>query len=188
MEWTEEDRQHLLAFRELIDNDNTKLKEEIKKRLVRNKYLIHVLNNKELEEHDSEPDDYFGINILPYYIISPTQHNIQNFVCFETSFKETNFRNHHTTKDQQIIFYILCQEKNNIDEDTGLARHDLLAAIITNEFNYAILSGGRIYLESDIASVTDTSYATRTLTFIMTTDANLPKTIDGATKFVNHKV
>ena len=187
MEWTKADRDHLLEFRKTLDCDNTKLKEEIKSRLVRNKYIIHVLNNKELEEADAEPDDYFGVNILPYYLIAPTQSNVQNFICFETGFKELS-RWNSAVKDELIYFYILCDEKNGIDKETGLARHDLLAALIAEEFNYEIFSGGRWQLESDVASVVDTNYAARTLTFVMTTDANLVKTKNKMTGFINHKV
>ncbi len=188
MEWTKADREHLLQFRKVLDDDNTKLKEEIKTRLVNNKYICHVLNNKKLEEADAEPEDYFGVNIMPVYIIPGTQFDVQNFVCFETSFKETNWRSAHMTKDQLIIFYILCEVKNIIDKETGLARHDLLAALINEEFNHQIFSGGRLRLESDVAGVTDSNYALRTLTYVMNTDTNLVKTQNGVTGFVNHKL
>ena len=187
MEWTKEDRDHLLQFRNVLDNDNVKLKEEIKARLVNNKYIIHVLNNKELEEAEAEADEYFGVNILPMYLISPTQHNVQNFICFDTGFKELS-RYNSAVKDQFINFYILCDEKEGIDRETGIARHDLLAALITEEFNYEIFSGGRWTLESDVPSVVDTNYAARTLTFVMTTDANLVKTRNKMTTIINHKV
>lgn len=188
MKWTKKDRDELLQYRKVLDNDNTKLKEEIKARLVGNKAIIHVLNNSELEEKDAESDDYFGVNIRPAFVIPETQTNVQNYICYETSFKETSWRNSHTTKEQQIVFYVLCHEKNIIDEETGLARHDLLAALITSEFNYEIFSGGRIRLESDIPSITDSQYVTRTLTFVLSTDADLVKTRNGVTGFVNHKL
>ena len=188
MKWTKADREHLLQFRNILDDDNTKLKEEIKAHLVGNKYICHVLNNKELEKADAEPEDYFGVNIFPFYIIQLTQYNVQNFICFETSFKETSWRTKNMTKDQMIIFYILCDVKNAIDKETGIARHDLLAALINEEFNQVIFSGGRLRLESDIAGVTDSNYALRTLTYVMNTDTNLVKTQNGVTGFVNHKL
>ena len=66
MEWTEEDSKYLKSFRNIIDCDEIKIKEQIKQQLLKNKYIIHVLNNKELEETEAEPEDYFGVNILPY--------------------------------------------------------------------------------------------------------------------------
>lgn len=188
MKWTKADKDHLLQFRKILDDDNTKLKEEIKSLLVNNKYITHVLNNKDLEKSDSEPEEYFGVNIFPVFIIPTTQTNVQNYICFETGFKETNWRTKHVTKDQQLIFYILCDVKNIIDKETGLARHDLLGALINEEMNQHIFSGGRAHLESDVPGVTDSNYALRTLTYNINTDANLVKTINGATQFVNHKL
>jgi len=72
MEWTDQDKAHLLSFKDTVDSDDVKIKEKIKQLLLDNKYIIHVLNNKELEAVDAEPDEYFDVNILPYYMIAPT--------------------------------------------------------------------------------------------------------------------
>ena len=66
MEWTKEDTAKLRTWRNLIDSDNIKIKEKIKEELLSNKYIIHVIGNKELEEEDAEPEDYYGVNIFPY--------------------------------------------------------------------------------------------------------------------------
>ena len=89
MEWTEQDKQNLLSWRKNIDNEDIRIKEKIKELLLGNKTLIHVLNNEELEKADAEPDDYYYVNILPYYIIYPTQTNVQNYVCYETQFENS---------------------------------------------------------------------------------------------------
>ena len=65
MEWTQADVAALQEFTTTIDSDDIKCKEQIKKILLNNRFIIHVLNNKELEEVDAEPDEYYGINILP---------------------------------------------------------------------------------------------------------------------------
>ena len=49
-------------------NDNIQYKETIKEKLINNPKIIHTLNNKDLDPDC--PDDYYGINILPYYLIS----------------------------------------------------------------------------------------------------------------------
>ena len=64
-----------------------------------------------------------------------------------------------------IIFYVLCDEKNGIDKTTGIARHDLLSALIIHDFNWTNLFGKQIHLISDVPSVTDNDYSTRTLKF-----------------------
>jgi len=182
--------QNLRAFRDSLDNDNIKLKQQIKKKLLSDKYIIHVLNNKELEKTDAEPDDYFGVNILPFYILPDTQTKVDNFICFETSNEVKYSMNYNASvrKTQQITFTILCNDKNDIDKETSLPRHDLLAALIQNMFNYEVFLGGRWILVSDRASVTDTHYLMRTLLFQQETDNNLVKTIDGKPRIINKHV
>lgn len=187
MQWTKEDRAALLSFKDAIDSDDIRIKEGIKKILLNNRFIIHVLNNKELEESDAEPDDYYNVNILPFYQISPTQHNVQNFLCYEVSYNELN-RYNKQVKTLQIIFHILCEQKNVIDKDTGIARHDLLAALIQDQFDWTNYWGNKLYLVSDVASVVDTDYAARTLTFEMQTDNNLVKTKDGVPRLANRDV
>lgn len=175
--WTEEDRESLQLFTEAIDFDNIKVKETIKKVLLDNRFIIHVLNNKELQEQDAEPDLYYGVNILPYYLINPTQYDVQNFICYETNVDKHSGvdRNNYCVKRLEIIFYILCEQKTVNDEDTGISRHDLLSALIQDQFNYTNYFGRKIELTSDISSVVDSKYACRTLIFQQITDNNLVK-------------
>ena len=57
-----------------------------------------------------------------------------------------------------------------------MARHDLLAALIMDEFNLSNCFGTQIKCVSDKASVVDTDYACRTLIFEMEAPTNLVKT------------
>ena len=143
----------LRQLKNQLDSDDVRWKEVIKRKLLNNEMLIHALNNKDLEE----ADDYFGVNILPYYIIHPTQTNVGNFVC-------------------QVVFYILCEQKNLIDEETYIARHDLLAALIIDEFNWTNYFGLQCHCVSNKPSVTDNDYACRTLIFELETPNNIIKT------------
>lgn len=174
--WTNEDRKALLAFKNNVDSDNIKIKEQIKQNLLDNRFIIHVLNNLELEESDAEPSDYYGVNILPYYMIHDTQTDVKNYICFEVGYKDLSRDNNKSVKLLRIIFYILCQEKNGIDEETGIARHDLLAALIQDQFNFTNYFGRKIELISDEPSIVDTNYFCRTMVFGQTTDNNLVKT------------
>ena len=164
MELKPEQLDFLRSLKTLTDSDNIRVKEIIKKRLIDDDMIIYALNNKELEEQEADPSDYLDVNILPYYLIHPTLHNVQNFICMEVQTRE-EYRYNKTIKMLQIMFYVLCDEKNGIDRLTGIARHDLLAALITRDFNWTNLFGKQIHLVSDIPSVTDNDYATRTLTF-----------------------
>ena len=181
---TERDIEELRALRTGLDNDNIRLKELIKQKLLSDKKLLHVIDNKELEEADAEPDDYFGVNILPYYIIHPTQTRSQNFVCYEVEFSE-EARYNQVIKIARIIFYCLSEQKNVVDETTYLAKHDLMGALIQNDFNWTNLFGCQVHLVSDRPSVTDNDYATRTLVFEGDMPNNLVKTVNGKPRVAN---
>lgn len=72
MELTQEQIQELRNLKTLVDSDDIRFKEIIKKTLINNELIIYLLNNKELENAEADPSDYLGINILPYYQIKPT--------------------------------------------------------------------------------------------------------------------
>jgi len=184
MIYTDEDKAYLRSFRNSVDYDGIKVKQQIKKILLSNKHIIHVLNNKELEESDAEPDEYFGVNILPMYMISPTQTKVQNFLTFQVSYESIPLYN-KLSKILQIIFVVLCEHQDIIDRDTSLPRHDLLGALIQDQFNYTNICGHKIQLVKDRELVVDTTYAARELTFEQIVDNNLVRTRNGVSRFAN---
>lgn len=185
MPWTKQDTENLKEFRNIIDSDDIKIKEQIKSKLLNNKNIIHVLNSSDIDEDESS--EYFGTHILPYYIVHPTQHNVKNYICYEVQYDEVDSWNDRV-KYLQIVFYILCEQKNLIDQDTYLARHDLLAALIVDEFNLTNIFGKKVRLITDKPSVVDADYACRTLIFEQITDNNLVKTKNGIPRLINKDV
>lgn len=184
MEWTQEDVAELQKFTTTIDSDDIKIKEQIKQMLLNNRFIIHVLNNKELEEVEAEPDEYYNVNILPYYLLAPTQTNVQNFICFEVVYEEL-MRYNASAKRLNIIFHILCHHDNITDEDTGIARHDLLAALIQHDFNFTNNMGKKLKLVADQSRPVDNMFISRTLTFEQITDNNLVKTYNDNPRLAN---
>lgn len=184
MELTKEQLNTLLQYKRVQDDDNIRFKEIIKKSLIDDPLIIYLLSNKELEENEADPSDYLGVNILPAYMIHPTQSNVQNYICYEVQFKEVP-RYNDTLKYAQVIFYVLCEEKNNIEKRTGIARHDLISACIKDIFNWTNKFGTQCHIVSDIPSVTDNDYATRTLTFEMTMPKDIVKTHNNASVVIN---
>lgn len=184
MELTQEQLQELRQYKTVLDDDNIRFKEIIKKNLIEDPLIIYLLNNKELEESDADPSDYLGINILPAFLIHPTQHNVANFICYEVSFKDVP-RYNDTLKYANIIFYVLCEEKNLIEKQTGIARHDLIGARIQHIFNWTNLFGTQCHIISNIPSVTDNDYSTRTITFELTMPKDVVKTKDGSSRVIN---
>ena len=183
----------LLSFKETVDSDDVKVKEKIKYMLSNNELIIFALNNKELEEAGAEPDEYLGVNILPYYLLEEVQTHVNNFVCFEISYdmaQSYQYSKSHkslnsTVKTLNVIFHILCDEKDIIEENTGIARHDLLATLVIDQFNWSNEFGGKLMLVSDVPSTVDKHYACRTLIFQQTADNNVVKTLDDIPRFIN---
>lgn len=159
-------------YKKYYENDNIFYKEIIKNKLMNNSNIINVLNNSELDPDC--PADYLGENILPYYLIIPTQGTPKNYICFETSFEELA-RYNKVMKFGQVIFYIICDNKTIYDKETGIARHDLLAALIAEEFNWTNMFGTQIKLVSDKPVAVDNNYVGRTLIFEQTTSNNIIK-------------
>ena len=186
MIWTDEDARRLRDFRNRIDDDNIKCKEIIKRKLIKNKGIIHVLNNRELVEADAEPDDYFGVNIRPAYIIPEVQTKTLNYVVYTCGFKDSPQWARNIIKYLQITFVVLVHQDLLIDEETSLARHDLLSALINEEFNLSLAFGDRIQLMSSIEGVTDSRYVTRTLVYETMTDKDLVKYKMDVPTLVNH--
>ena len=179
------DVQELLKFKTTVDNDDIRFKEIIKERLLDNEKIIYVLNNKELKKAEAGSDEYYGVNILPHYVIPGTQSKVQNYICYETSFEEVA-RYNTVIKVGQIIFYILCERKTAIEETTGIARQDLLGALIIEQFNWSNFFGNQIHLVSDRPSVVDNHYPCRTLIFEGKFPNSIAKTKDGKTNVINN--
>ena len=184
MKYTQTDIQYLQSFRDNIDYDPIKCKQQVKELLLNNKHIIHVLNNEELEAVDAEPNDYFNVNIYPLYVIKPIQHNVQNFITFQVG--STDIPQYDKTKKYlQITFIILCNIGNIIEKDTSLPRHDLLGALIQDQFNYTNICGKKIKLVEDKEIVTDNDYVGRQMIFEQYVDNNLVRTRDGKARFSN---
>ena len=169
---TEEIKNKLVEYKNNVGSDNIQYKETIKEKLINNSAIIHSLNNKDLDP--DSPDDYYGENILPYYLLVDVQQKSKNYICFETSFDEVA-RYNDVMKLGKIIFYIVCDNKDIFDKDTGIARHDLLAALITDEFNWCNDFGTQIKLVSDRPSAIDSQYVGRTLIFEQMTPNSIVK-------------
>ena len=116
-----------------------------------------------------EVDRYFGdnSNIRPYLFIPDTQTDVKNYVCYQVSFDELP-RYQNVQKYTEITFNIFVNGKDRTDKLTGIPRHDLIASIIREKFNWSNIFGMQTHLISSKESVTDNNYLVRTLIFQIT--------------------
>lgn len=167
-------RQLLRDFRDSSHYEEITIKNKIKEELLNDHKIIHALNASDLDENT--PSDYYGKYILPYYMIPDTQTKPNHYICYDTSFNEIA-RYNSTFKLQQVTFYILCciSEGAGLDQDTGLARHDLLAALIVDRFNYTNLFGTQIHVVENKSRPVDKHFCARTVIFEQTTPNSIYK-------------
>ena len=173
----------LRAYADNPDDDNIKYKNIIRKALLKCPELLYALNNKELEselfdengsilvDEDTgellgEVDRYFGdnSNIRPSLFIPDTQTTVNSYVCYQVMFDELP-RYQNIYKYNEIIFNIFVNGKDRTDRLTGIPRHDLIASIIRERFNWSSIFGMQTKLISSKESTTDNNYVVRTLIF-----------------------
>lgn len=172
----------LRAYAETPDDDNIRYKEKIHDALLSNAELLYALNNEELEselfdgnelnidketgELLGEVDRYFGdnSNIRPYLFIPDTQTDVKHYVCYQVAFDELP-RYSNIQKYTEITFNIFVNGKDRTDKLTGIPRHDLIASIIRERFNWSSIFGMQTHLISSKESTTDNNYVVRTLIF-----------------------
>ena len=175
----------LRAYADNPDDDNIRYKEKIHDALLSNAELLYALNNEELEselfdgdklnideetgELLGEVDRYFGdnSNIRPYLFIPETQTDVKHYICYQVMFDELP-RYPNIQKYAEITFNIFVNGKDRTDKLTGIPRHDLIASIIREKFNWSNIFGMQTHLISSKESITDNNYLVRTLIFQIT--------------------
>lgn len=192
------------------DDENIQYKKKIEKALLSNPCLLYALNEKNLEselfdkngninwEWDEEKkeyeplgewDRYFGgtSNIRPYLFIPDTQTEVKHYICYQVSFDEMP-RYQDTLKYTNVTFTIFVHGNDRNDKLTGIPRHDLIASIIRERFNWSNIFGMQTHLISSKESTTDNNYLVRTLVFQVVDTNGIVKTTNGITSTNNYQL
>ena len=200
----------LRAYRTTPDDENIQYKKKIKKALMLNPCLLYALNEKSLESElfdddgninwewnedtkEYEPlgewDRYFGgtSNIRPYLFIPDIQTEAKHYICYQVSFKEMP-RYQDTLKYTNITLTIFVNGNDRDDKLTGIPRHDLIASIIRERFNWSNIFGMQTHLVSSEESTIDNNYLTRTLVFQSIDTNGIVKTVNGKTSINNYQL
>ena len=181
------------------DDENIKYKEKIRQALLKCPELLYAIHEPRFEKmlfnddgsinYDGEWDLYFGTssNIRPYLYIPDSQDEVHNFVTYQVGFTETPKYN-DTRKYTTITFNIFFHGNDGIDKFTGIPRHDLIACIIRDRFNWSNIFGVQCKLVSSKESLTDNNYISRTMLFELYDFNGIVKTSydDGETDVINN--
>lgn len=200
----------LRAYRTTPDDDVILYKQKIKNALLLNPCLLYALDDKELEselfdkhgninwewnedtkqyEPLGEWDRYFGgtSNIRPYLFIPDTQTEVKHYICYQVSFDEMP-RYQDTLKYTNVTFTIFVHGNDRNDKLTGVPRHDLIASIIRERFNWSNIFGMQTHLISSKESTTDNNYLVRTLVFQVVDTNGIYKTTNNKTTVNNYQL
>lgn len=193
----------LRAYAETPDDDNIRIKEQIKDTFLNCPELLYAIHNKELESElfdedgnlnidedgnlTGEVDRYFGSNsnIRPFLFIPETQDEVNNYVCYQTSYGDL-VRYNDKEKNLIVTFTIFVNGKDSMDKLTGIPRHDLIASIIREKFAWIGFEISTTTPFGDRESTTDNDYLVRTLQYEVTLPNSICKT-EGKNTFYNNK-
>ena len=193
----------LRAYADTPDDDNIRIKEQIKDTFLNCPELLYAIHNKELESElfdedgnlnidedgnlTGEVDRYFGenANIRPFLFIPETQDEVKNYVCYQTSYSDL-VRYNDKEKKLIVTFTIFVNGKDSIDKLTNVPRHDLIASIIREKFAWIGLEISTTTPFGDKESTTDNNYLVRTLQYEVTLPNSICKT-EGNNTFYNNK-
>nr|DAY00902.1 MAG TPA: hypothetical protein [Caudoviricetes sp.] len=200
----------LRTYKTTPDDENIQYKKKIEKALMLNPCLLYALNEKSLESElfdddgninwewnedtkEYEPlgewDRYFGgtSNIRPYLFIPDTQTEVKHYICYQVSFDEMP-RYQDTLKYTNVTFTIFVHGNDRNDKLTGIPRHDLIASIIRERFDWSNIFGMQTHLVSSKESTTDNNYIVRTLVFQVVDTNGIVKTTNGITSTNNYQL
>ena len=193
----------LRAYADTPDDDNIRIKKQIKDTFLNCPELLYAIHNKELESElfdedenlnidedgnlTGEVDRYFGenANIRPFLFIPETQDEVKNYVCYQTSYSDL-VRYNDKEKKLIVTFTIFVNGKDSIDKLTNIPRHDLIASIIREKFAWIGLEISTTTPFGDKESTTDNNYLVRTLQYEVTLPNSICKT-EGKNTFYNNK-
>ena len=193
----------LRAYADTPDDDNIRIKKQIKDTFLNCPELLYAIHNKELESElfdedgnlnidedgnlTGEVDRYFGenANIRPFLFIPETQDEVKNYVCYQTSYGDL-VRYNDKEKNLIVTFTIFVNGKDSMDKFTGIPRHDLIASIIREKFAWIGLEISTTTPLGDKESTTDNNYLVRTLQYEVTLPNSICKT-EGKNTFYNNK-
>ncbi len=182
---TQEEINELRAYKDTADDVNIRFKEIIKQKLCANRKIIHCLDNAELDE--DFPDEYLGVNILSRMIFPETQTVPKNYICFKVEFDGV-LRDNPEMKNVAVTFTIWCDSKDVDDKETGIARHDLLASLVREEFQHSNCFGTKCVCTYDHEGISGTDYLQRMMVFKLTTPNSILKTTNGIANVINNRV
>ena len=145
-----------------FDDDIISMKRLIKQKLIADPDILEALHNPDIPL--DSPDEFLDNNIFGFIRIPHTQDTVRNFICFTVDDIEED-RYNEVIKVQYIQFNCICH-LDDMKTDYGIDRHDLLGALVRQNFNWTNMFGLQFKLIYNKESTVDSDYYCRTLKFM----------------------
>lgn len=140
--------------------DIQRFKFKIFKKLTQNQDLLHALHSEEFGGDNELNGDLFrDVHIFSFMKLPDHKTNVKNYVCFDVTKENYN-------KPITVITFRAISHIDDYQTDWGINRQDLLAEIITHEFNWTNEFGMHFELQYDSAHTTNDGYIWRELRFV----------------------
>lgn len=156
-------------------DDIDSYKYHIMKILTEDQDILWTLHNKNLENPDKNNllngDAYRDVNIFSFLHIPDVQSEVKNFVCFEVDDIGT-IRSSEILIKKNITFRTISHE-DDFKTDWGIARQDLLAAIIKSKFDWTNIFGMHLVKIYDKGRTAENGYYYREIIYETTVPNNL---------------
>lgn len=143
-------------------DDIFRYKYKIMQMLISNQDILHALHNDELSKGNEviNGDLYRDVCIFDFMKLPDNKTEVKNYVCFEVN----DVSSYDSLVNKRIIFRTVSHE-DDYKTDWGISRHDLLASIIKNEFDWSNALGMHFEKESDNGYVTNDGYYYREIIY-----------------------
>lgn len=143
----------------MVISDVIKDKNKIMNKLISIPDVYTVISNTDISSADEMKDK----NIFSRMKIPNTTLQVKNYICFDYSSK--TYSSDKVLQTVYIKVACICHGSDaNIKTSYG-NRHDLLAGIVIDAFNWSDFLGFKLELVSDDESILETDYYCRTLLF-----------------------
>lgn len=154
-----------------VNDDVIEMKRIIKQMLIDDEDILEALHNTEIEL--DSPDEFLDKNIFGFIRIPQTQDTVRNFICFTVDDIEEN-RFNDVMKTQYIQFNVICH-LSDMQTGYGMDRHDLIAYLIRDTFNWTNVFGLQFKLIYNQEKAMDSDYYCRMMKFEATKPNSLNK-------------
>lgn len=140
--------------------DIQRFKYKILQQLTKNQDLLHALHSEEFGgEGDLNGDLFRDTHIFSFLKLPDHKTEVKNYICFEVNKEYYN-------RPFTVIVFRTISHLDDYKTDWGINRQDLLAEILTYEFNWSNMFGLHFEIQYDTGGTTNDGYVWRELRFI----------------------